>query len=268
MTPSPRPNRRDTNTPIPSDPSFGNIPVDPVKYQLTVRYPGRLRPHRVETVTVSVAPLQAIDPALDVGRKRSMDPIPVRLVIPGAVLLPAEQALIPSPFGTAEAVFHVTAVAEGVLPNCRVEVFRHGKVEAIPLPLRSDSNRTLAWLIALTVVVPLLVFIPACWPDVAESGAIERAVTDWFPASPTSVGRGAQTVYAFLATTGRNLSLSFFTFLGLLGWMAVWAVSRRQTVHTTSNDPFLLLPHSAHAKVGPLPGLLSPVSADESSELR
>src|SRR5262245_44532801 len=115
--PTTRPIRRDTNTPIPSEPNIASIPVDAVKYQVTVRFPGRLRPHRVETVTVSVAPLQGVDPVLDVGRKPTMEPIPVRLVIPGAVLLPKEQSLTPTPFGAAEALFYVTAVADGELPD-------------------------------------------------------------------------------------------------------------------------------------------------------
>src|SRR5258708_38988941 len=87
---SSHPTRRDTSTPLPSDPSFGTIPMDPVKYQLTVRFPGRLRAHHVETITVSLAPLQPVDPALDVNRKKTAEPIPVRLVIPGALLLPTD----------------------------------------------------------------------------------------------------------------------------------------------------------------------------------
>lgn len=267
--PTTRPTRRDTNTPIPSDPSFGNIPVDSVKYQLTVRYPVRLRFRRVESIAVSIAPLQPIDPALDVGKKRSMESIPVRLVVPGAVLLPAEQPLTPTPFGTEEVVFHVTPVAEGELPDCRVEVFRHGKVEVVPLPLRSEGYRSIVWLSVLTVLVPLLLFLPTCWPGLADNGDVERAVTGWFPASPAVIGRGALAAYEFLATTGRQMSLSFFTFLALLGWTTVWAVSRRQAVATASNDPFLLTPGpGTHANGSPIPALLMPASTDDLGDLR
>src|SRR5262249_10749465 len=267
MTPTPnRPVRRDAKTPIPSDPNFGTIPVDAIKYQITAHYPARLRPNRVETITVSVSPLQGVDRALDVGRKKNGDAIPLRLVIPGAILLPSEQTLTPTPFGTSEVVFHVTAFAEGDLPNCRLEVARHGKLEAIPLPLRSEGNAMLAVLAVLTFVVPLLLYLPTCWPGLAESGDVERFATSWIPGSPLFVGQVAREFYSFLASTGKSISLSFFTFLALLGWTAVWSSSRRPMVKPLSNEPFLLLPGSSHTKVGPLPSLLSPVSTDDIGE--
>src|SRR5712691_6529385 len=95
-------NRQTPLTPLPSDPSFGAIPTDAVKYQLTVHYPGRMRPNRVETIKVSLSPLQPVNRALDLGRKNPSTAIPLRLVIPGAVLLPVEQTLEPTPFGAAE----------------------------------------------------------------------------------------------------------------------------------------------------------------------
>ena len=217
---------------------------------------------------VSLSPLQPVDRALDVGRKKPADPIPLRLVIPGAILLPTEQALEPTPFGTAEAVFHVTALAEGVLPDCRLEVFRHGKLEAIPLQLRSDGNRALVWLAALTVLVPLLLFLPAIWPGLAEGGDVQRVVTGWFPGAPVAVGRAAQAAYSFLATTGRNLSVSFFTFLMLLGATTLLAVSRRPVVETASSEPFLLMPSALAAKANPFPSLLAPVSSGDFGDTR
>jgi len=261
-------NRRTPATPLPSDPSFGAIPTDAVQYQLKVYYPGRMHPNRVETIKVALSPLQPVNRALDLGRKKPSCEIPVRLVIPGAVLLPAEQTLEPTPFGAAEATFHVTPLAEGRLPDCRLEVFRHGKVEAIPLPLRSQSHRALAWLIALTVLIPLLLFLPSCWPGVAESHDVEWAVTSWFPTSPTAVSRGAQSAYAFLATTGRNLKLSFFTFLTLLGLTALWAASRRPTVETASNEPFFLMPPPSPTRASPLAPLLIPASTDDFGDVR
>src|SRR5439155_15066503 len=121
-------------------------------------------------VTVSLAPPQPVDPALDVVRKKSSLTIPVRLVIPGAALLPAEQTLEPTSFGPEEATFHVTPLAEGELPDSRLEVFRHGKLEAIPLSVRCAGHHALAWMAALTVVVPLLLFLPVCWPGGVDDG--------------------------------------------------------------------------------------------------
>src|SRR5438309_415910 len=83
---------------------------------------------------------------------------------------------------------------------------------AIPLPLRAESHRALGWLAVLTVLIPLLLFLPACVPALAENGFVSRVVTGWLPGHPVIAGEAAETLYRFLATTGRNYSLSFFTF--------------------------------------------------------
>jgi hypothetical protein len=213
--------------------------------------------------------LQAVNPVLDVGRKPSMEAIPVRLVIPGAVLLPAEQSLTPTPFGAAEVHFYVTPVAEGELPDCRVELFRRGKLEVVSLPLRSEGHRSIVWMCVITVLVPLLFFLPTCWPNLADNGDVKRAVTDWFPAAPSVIGKSLLAAYDFLAHAGHQLSLSFFTFLALLGWTTVWAVTRRPTVESAFNEPFLLTPSPAPQTNGsPLPPLLLPASTDDLGDLR
>ena len=109
----------------PVRPQFRQHPSRPGEVSLTVCYPGRLRPHWVETVTVSVALLQRL---IRAGyRKRSMDPILVRLVIPA--VLPGRTGTHPEPIRHRGSGFSRHRGGGGVLPDCRVEVFRHGKVE-------------------------------------------------------------------------------------------------------------------------------------------
>src|SRR5262245_43851865 len=75
--------RRDCSTPIPTDQGLPPVPADPNDYRFSARYPDRLRLQQVEIVRVSLAPNQPINRVLDIGRKKSQAPFPIRLLVPG-----------------------------------------------------------------------------------------------------------------------------------------------------------------------------------------
>jgi hypothetical protein len=88
----------------------------------------------------------------------AVPPVVVRPVIPGAVVTPAEQTLDAS--GPArEAVFYVTPLALGKIPDARVAVIpSQGSRQEIPLPMKSLRQRLTLWLLLLTFLVPAFLF--------------------------------------------------------------------------------------------------------------
>src|SRR5206468_5926248 len=103
----------------------------PHEFRLGVEYPPGLSLGSVETVRVELAPVDPVDQLLDLGRPLLPAPLPVRLVVPGALVMPSEQGIDPSPFGPTEVIFNVTPLVAGPLPRARVEMLRGSKIEMI-----------------------------------------------------------------------------------------------------------------------------------------
>jgi hypothetical protein len=120
---------------------------------LRVRYYDRMKVQRVYPLTVEVT---AGPNRPGVGL--ALDPVVVRPVIPGAQVVPAEQRLDVSRPGE-RAAFHVTPLARGRYPNPRVEILQHGRtVQAIALRMKGVTQRLTWLLLALTLLLPALVF--------------------------------------------------------------------------------------------------------------
>src|SRR6266404_7570568 len=238
--PSIRLTRPEYSTPIPRQQSVA--PPGAAAFQFSVSHPDRVRLGHVEIVKVCVAPIQPAERVLDVGRKQPIPPCPIRLLVPGAMVTPVEHAVEPSPLGPVEVTFYVTALAKGDLPDARVELFRDGRHELLPIVLLSDSPRSFWVGIALAVLISLLLFLPTCWPE-AAAGGVERVLSDWLPQVPvlsTALAKLGQGFYAFLATTGKSAALSFIALAGMLLGMAAWAFIRRPQVVTVAGEEFQL----------------------------
>src|SRR5260370_40439946 len=98
--PSVRLTRPEYSTPIPRQQTVASPGA--LAFQFSVSHPDRVRLGHVEIVQVSVAPLQPADRLLEVGRKKPVPPCPIRLLVPGALITPAEHAVEPSPLGPVE----------------------------------------------------------------------------------------------------------------------------------------------------------------------
>ena len=118
-------------------------------YGLNLHFFGRMKPQRVYPLTVEVGRgLTAVGRA-DTG-------VLVRPVIPGALVVPAEQSLDLGRPGEA-VTFHVTPLARGRLPEARVEVVRHGRpIRQLPLSMAADTQRLTWVLLLLALVLPTL----------------------------------------------------------------------------------------------------------------
>jgi hypothetical protein len=114
-----------------------------------VRYFGRMRIQRVYPLAVEMA--QA-----DGRREGEAGSLPavLRPIIPGALVVPAEETIDASVPGN-RVVFHVTPLARRRLTDARIEVHQKGRpVQEIGLDMRVTTQR-LAWLLlALAVLVP------------------------------------------------------------------------------------------------------------------
>lgn len=248
---------RPCSTPIPSDLRFPSRPTS-TEYRVTILHPNRLQPNRVTSVCVQLAPEQRTDIMLDLAVKKPLEPIPLRLLVPGALVTPQEHAIEPSPNGPVEVMFHVTPLAEGSLPDARLEVYRNGQFEMIPVHFRCETPRGPWWGAFLTIVVAILLHLPTCWPTVDVAGPVSR----WLPrvvglnAIPATLQHG----YRFLATTGHEASLSFLVAtLGLTGVVA-WVVVTRRRVQTVAGATFTL---DSNVRATEPPGFLHPVSEVE-----
>jgi hypothetical protein len=111
-----------------------------------------MKPQRVYPLTVEV-PRGSAGRLLPAG---AGDAVVVRPLIPGAVVVPAEQRLDVARPGS-KVSFSVTPLAKGRLPNPRVEVLQHGRVvQEIGLRMKGVTQRMTWWLLALTILVPSL----------------------------------------------------------------------------------------------------------------
>ncbi len=221
-------------TPLPRDSQLVKLPREPRDFQLLVDFPTRMNVGDVHSVEVKLGPLEPADESLDLTKQRFAEPLPVRLIVPGSLVVPAEQALEPSPFRTAEATFHIVPLVPGPLAGARVEVLRDGRLEMLDLTVRSQSSlgpRLVFW---LTLLVPLLLYLPGRFPEWVASAGVERELAAWLPGIP---GRGefahqVQNSVALLASAGRNGHLSFFALCimlatGITLWL--WRRPRRAT---------------------------------------
>jgi hypothetical protein len=108
---------------------------------LRVRYNRQMKPHRVYAVEVSWQKTGTPPRAREVS---------VRLLAPGAQVVPAEQAL-----DDGKAVFYVTPLARGWLPGPKLEVLVQGRVvQEISMPMKVVSQRAAWLLLLLTFLVP------------------------------------------------------------------------------------------------------------------
>jgi hypothetical protein len=131
---------------------------------LVVRYPRRMRPHRVHTVTVGWRSLEK--PRLSPGT----GPFTVRLIMPGTQVVPTEQPIDPSK-PTARATFYVTPLARrGWLRGERLEVLYDGeKLQEIGLPTKVVSQ------LATWILLFLTIFLPSYYLNEVKFTAQEKA---------------------------------------------------------------------------------------------
>jgi hypothetical protein len=140
-------------------PVRGNAPVlrEPSRHtqvDLKVRFYDRMRVQRVYPLVVEVPSGATARPA----HGQTLDPVVVRPVIPGALVVPAEQKLDVTRPGE-RASFHVTPLARGRFPSPYVEILHHGKlVQGIPLRMKGVTQRLTLFLLILALLLPWPVF--------------------------------------------------------------------------------------------------------------
>jgi hypothetical protein len=134
---------------------------------LQFRYFAIMKPQRVYALVAEM-------PKKKGGEIKGGGPVVLRPIIPGAVVVPAEQRFDTSEAGN-QITFHVTPLARGLLPRARVEVFAPGREpQEILLPMKVKTQR-LSWsLLLLAVVVPWLM--------------TKITTGDWRPQGTTSKG--------------------------------------------------------------------------------
>lgn len=116
---------------------------------LQINFYRQMKPQRVYPVEVSWQ-----KPAQPLGERRE---VTVRLTAPGAQVVPAEHLLNAAQPGV-KAVFYVTPLAKGWLPQQKLEVFAQGqKVQTIGLPAKVVTQRRTWVLLLLTFFVPWLI---------------------------------------------------------------------------------------------------------------
>jgi hypothetical protein len=109
--------------------------------QLRVRFYRRMKRARVYPLYVE---LQRLADNRPVARAVSV-PLQARPLIPGALVTPAEA---PLDAAWPRAVFHLTPLARGRMPDARVDLYEQGhRIHEMPLPMKTTSQRpTLVWL--------------------------------------------------------------------------------------------------------------------------
>lgn len=247
---------RPTTTPVPREDRLPPPPPDgPRKFQINVDFPTRMAVGALQTIRVELTPLEPLDRVVDLGRPLLAEPMPVRLIIPGALVTPPEQGLDPSPFEAAEAVFHVTPLATGELAEARTELLRGGRLDLVPMPMRCHS-RVLPWLLAaLTLLLPLTV-------HALGSPVAQQELLAWLPNLKID-----EVLSRSLADAGQLLRqgrISFFTFLGLSATTLWLLLARRPHRTSAQGEPFALGPPPRHSASTP-PSYLTPVSDPEVS---
>ncbi len=254
-------------TPLPRDSQLVKLPREARDFQLVVDFPLRMNVGDVHSLNVRLAPLQPADANLDLGKQNVGEPLPVRLIVPGSLVVPAEQALEPSPFRMTEATFHIVPLVPGPLAGARVEVLRDGRVDMLDLNLRSQGSlgpRLLFW---LTLLVPLLLYLPGRFPEWVASAGVERELVAWLPGIPgrSELARQVQNSVALLASAGRDGHLSFFALCVLLtAGIGLW-LWRRPRRASWESGIFSFGPPSAPRTAAPPPSYLTPVSVPDIS---
>jgi hypothetical protein len=116
---------------------------------LVVRYYKRMKKQKVYTAQVSWQSPPS--------KGKSAEPYTVRLVAPGAQVVPTERIMDPAK-ATDKAIFYVTPIAaKGQLRGERLEVLQQGqKVQEIALPARISSIRWFWIFLLLAFLVPCL----------------------------------------------------------------------------------------------------------------
>jgi hypothetical protein len=229
---------------------------------VSVDYPATLTPGVPETVRVELGPFDPASLIVDLGHPLLPEPLPVRLVIPGAMVSPAEQGLDASPFTPVSVTFHVVALGPGPLPEARVEVLREGNVDAIALEMQAHARGPMRVLFWLTMLLPLVLYIAARWPDWFGAGAVEREAVAWLPGLPgrIQVAAGLQSVATLLSLAAREGHLSFFALAVLATGTIGVMLTRRRRRSQCRGEPFAL---GARPKVAGPPSYLTPVSVPE-----
>jgi hypothetical protein len=145
------------------------------RVDLRVRYYYRMKPQRVYPLVVEV-------PRGSAASAPVRDPVVVRPRIPGAHVVPAEQALDVNRAGT-QVTFYVTPLARGRLPGPCVELLQHGRpAGAIGLRMKAVTQRRTWFLLLLAVLIPALLYYythhplravvpqPLITPDLGQQG--------------------------------------------------------------------------------------------------
>jgi hypothetical protein len=220
----------------------------------------------VHSVEVKLAPLQPADPALDLGRQALAEPLPIRLIVPGSLVVPSEQALEPSPFRATEATFHIVPLVPGPLAGARVEVLRAGRVDMLDLQIYSQGSLAPRLLFWLTMLVPLLLFLPGRFPEWVASAGVERELAAWLPGIPgrSELAHQVQNSVSLLASAGRDGHLSFFALCTLLvTGLLMWLWRRPRRAQCTSGVFSLGSPSGSRTATPP--SYLTPVSVPDIS---
>jgi hypothetical protein len=140
--------------------------------RLLVRYSARMKLRRLYPLSVGWKPVKgaAVD-ALSPGSVALV----VRPIIPGALVVPAEQTIDPTR-PEHPAMFSVTLLGRGRMRGASVEVLQKGrKVQELPLHLKTGGSFLLRALVVLTLVVPLLLLLVKYHPlDGGDSGIGRR----------------------------------------------------------------------------------------------
>jgi hypothetical protein len=234
-----------------------------VDYQFCVSFPSFLADRKVEKVCVTVTPLKPLEQVAETGWKKTPAPIPVRLHVHGALVSPAEHLMDLSPFGPVEVVYHITALARGSLPDAHLEVKHADRVEKIAIPLAARPARSNYWLLLAMIFIPLLLFIPSRWPELA----VQDHVQSWLPSIPqvsSLVARVLHTGYGFLAHQGAQYSLSFWSLILLALALVARKYTGRVRQLSVTGSVFCLNPV---AKTSTPPPFLTPVSDTELAEI-
>ena len=146
----PVPARGHVPGPRPDAPHRGH-PLPAPRVDLRVRYYYRMKPQRVYPLVVEV-------PRGSAASAPVPEPVVVRPRIPGAHVVPAEQALDVNRAGN-QVTFHVTPLARGRLPGPCVELLQHGRpAGAIGLRMKAVTQRRTWFLLLLTVLIPAVLY--------------------------------------------------------------------------------------------------------------
>lgn len=244
-------------TPLPCD---QKLVEGPHEFRLGVDAPAWASLGAVTEVRVQLKPREAVDRVLDLGRP--IVSLPVRLVVPGSLVLPSEQNIEASPFEPTEVVFQLMPYVTGRLPECRVEALYGTRIESLAFPMRAHGHRW-PWIwLTLTLVVPLLLHWPVMYADWIAEGGVARSAESWLPGlgGREAMASQLQSSANSLVRIARDYHLSFFALIGLLIVGLTELLDRRAKRLELWGAAF---PVGTVTKVGAPPNYLMPVSSPE-----